>query len=56
MPRVLALLVMSPVQCLLFFVVGMWSGQVSSTLLNAHPTACAAAQTASTLDLHRPTL
>ncbi|NDC07219.1 MAG: ABC transporter permease, partial [Synechococcaceae bacterium WBA_2_066] len=31
-PRVLALLVMSPVQCLLFFGVGLWSGQFSSTL------------------------
>jgi len=32
-PRVLAMVVMAPVQCLLFFWVGIWSGQVSSTLL-----------------------
>ena len=32
-PRVLALVVMSPVQCLLFFWVALWSGQTSSTLL-----------------------
>jgi phospholipid/cholesterol/gamma-HCH transport system permease protein len=36
-PRVLALLVMSPVQCLLFFGVGLWSGQLSSTLLYRIP-------------------
>jgi phospholipid/cholesterol/gamma-HCH transport system permease protein len=30
-PRVLGLLVMAPVQCLLFFGVGLWSGQISST-------------------------
>ena len=36
-PRVLALLVMAPVQCLLFFGVGMWSGQVSSTALYRIP-------------------
>ena len=32
-PRVLAMLVMAPVQCLLFFGVGMWSGQLSSTAM-----------------------
>jgi phospholipid/cholesterol/gamma-HCH transport system permease protein len=32
-PRVLAMVVMAPVQCLLFFGVGIWSGQLSSTLL-----------------------
>ena len=32
-PRVLAMLVMAPVQCLLFFWVGIWSGQISSTFL-----------------------
>ena len=32
-PRVLAMLVMAPVQCLLFFYLALWSGQVSSTLL-----------------------
>ncbi|MFQ6537936.1 MULTISPECIES: MlaE family ABC transporter permease [Aphanothece] len=32
-PRVLAMVVMAPVQCLLFFAVGIWSGQVSSTWL-----------------------
>ncbi len=38
-PRVLAMVVMSPVQCLLFFGVAIWSGQVSSTLLyNVPPT------------------
>lgn len=36
-PRVLALVVMAPVQCLLFFVVGIWSGQVSSTFLYSIP-------------------
>ncbi len=36
-PRVLALLVMSPVQCLLFFAVGLFSGQFSSTLLYRIP-------------------
>ena len=38
-PRVLAMVVMAPVQCLLFFWVGIWSGQISSTLLyNIPPT------------------
>ncbi|MEY3735787.1 MAG: hypothetical protein RLZZ624_846 [Cyanobacteriota bacterium] len=32
-PRVLAMLIMAPVQCLLFFGIGVWSGQVSSTEL-----------------------
>jgi len=32
-PRLLAMVVMAPVQCLLFFLVGIWSGQVSSTWL-----------------------
>ncbi len=36
-PRVLALLVMAPVQCLLFFRVGIWSGQLSSTALYRIP-------------------
>jgi phospholipid/cholesterol/gamma-HCH transport system permease protein len=36
-PRVLAMVVMAPVQCLLFFVVGVWSGQVSSTFLYSIP-------------------
>lgn len=31
-PRMLAMVVMAPVQCLLFFGVGIWSGQISSTL------------------------
>ncbi|MEB3307646.1 MAG: ABC transporter permease [Cyanobacteriota bacterium] len=38
-PRVLAMVIMAPVQCLLFFWVGIWSGQVSSTYLyNIPPT------------------
>ena len=32
-PRVLAMVIMAPVQCLLFFWVGIWSGQLSSTWL-----------------------
>ncbi len=36
-PRVLALVVMAPVQCLLFFWMAIWSGQVSSTLLYSIP-------------------
>ncbi len=32
-PRVLAMVIMAPVQCLLFFWVGIWSGQTSSALL-----------------------
>jgi phospholipid/cholesterol/gamma-HCH transport system permease protein len=38
-PRVLAMLIMAPVQCLLFFWVGIWSGQVSSTMLYSIPPA-----------------
>ena len=36
-PRLLALLIMSPVQCLLFFWMALWSGQMSSTLLYSIP-------------------
>ena len=36
-PRVLAMVIMAPVQCLLFFGVGIWSGQVSSTILYSIP-------------------
>jgi phospholipid/cholesterol/gamma-HCH transport system permease protein len=36
-PRVLAMLIMTPVQCLAFFAVAMWSGQLSSTLLYQIP-------------------
>ena len=32
-PRLLAMLIMTPVQCLLFFSVAVWSGQLSSTAL-----------------------
>ena len=32
-PRVIAMLVMAPVQCLMFFGVALWAGQVSSTTL-----------------------
>ena len=38
-PRVLAMVFMSPVQCLLFFWVALWSGQWSSTLLYNVPPA-----------------
>ena len=38
-PRLLAMVVMSPVQCLLFFAVALWSGQMSSTLLYNLPPA-----------------
>jgi phospholipid/cholesterol/gamma-HCH transport system permease protein len=38
-PRVLAMVVMAPVQCLLFFWVAIWSGQVSSTMLYNIPPA-----------------
>jgi phospholipid/cholesterol/gamma-HCH transport system permease protein len=38
-PRVLAMVIMAPVQCLLFFWVGIWSGQVSSTMLYSSPPA-----------------
>ncbi|MFL0731217.1 MAG: MlaE family ABC transporter permease [Prochlorococcus sp.] len=36
-PRVIAMVIMAPVQCLLFFVVALWSGQVSSTNLYQIP-------------------
>ena len=36
-PRVIAMLVMSPVQCLLFFGIGMWSGMLSSSMLYRIP-------------------
>jgi phospholipid/cholesterol/gamma-HCH transport system permease protein len=36
-PRVMAMVVMAPVQCLLFFWMAIWSGQVSSTLLYSIP-------------------
>lgn len=36
-PRLLAMVIMSPVQCLLFFWVALWSGQQSSTLLYSIP-------------------
>lgn len=39
-PRVIAMVIMAPVQCLLFFWVGIWSGQVSSTLLYNIPRRC----------------
>jgi phospholipid/cholesterol/gamma-HCH transport system permease protein len=32
-PRVLAMVIMAPVQCLVFFWVGIWSGQISSSWL-----------------------
>jgi phospholipid/cholesterol/gamma-HCH transport system permease protein len=38
-PRLLAMVVMAPVQCLLFFWMAIWSGQVSSTLLYNVPPA-----------------
>jgi phospholipid/cholesterol/gamma-HCH transport system permease protein len=38
-PRVLAMVLMSPVQCLLFFAVAIWSGQVSCTFLYSVPPA-----------------
>ncbi len=36
-PRVIAMVVMAPVQCLLFFCVALWSGQISSTALYQIP-------------------
>ncbi|MFL0748125.1 MAG: MlaE family ABC transporter permease [Prochlorococcus sp.] len=36
-PRVIAMVIMAPVQCLLFFAVALWSGQVSSTNLYQIP-------------------
>ena len=38
-PRVLAMVLMSPVQCLMFFGVAIWSGQLSCTLLYSVPPA-----------------
>ena len=36
-PRVLAMLIMAPLQCLLFFTVAVWSGQISSTAFYSIP-------------------
>ncbi len=36
-PRVIAMVIMAPVQCLLFFSVALWSGQISSTALYQIP-------------------
>mgnify|MGYP001392542880 CR=1 FL=1 len=36
-PRLIAMVVMAPVQCLLFFSVAIWSGQISSTALYQIP-------------------
>ena len=36
-PRVIAMVIMAPVQCLLFFSVALWSGQTSSTALYQIP-------------------
>tara|TARA_Y100001968_G_scaffold217762_1_gene200363 strand:+ start:1335 stop:2081 length:747 start_codon:yes stop_codon:yes gene_type:complete len=36
-PRLLAMVIMAPIQCLLFFSVALWSGQVSSTALYQIP-------------------
>ncbi len=36
-PRVIAMVVMAPIQCLLFFIVALWSGQISSTALYQIP-------------------
>jgi len=36
-PRVMAMVLMAPVQCLVFFIVALWSGQVSSRLLYRIP-------------------
>ena len=36
-PRLIAMIIMAPVQCLLFFTVALWSGQVSSTALYQIP-------------------
>jgi len=38
-PRVVAMVVMAPAQCLVFFLLAIWSGQVSSTLLYGLPPA-----------------
>ncbi len=36
-PRMIAMVVMAPIQCLLFFIVALWSGQFSSTALYQIP-------------------
>ncbi len=36
-PRLIAMVIMAPVQCLLFFLVAVWSGQISSTALYQIP-------------------
>ncbi len=36
-PRVIAMVVMAPLQCLLFFAVALWSGQISSTAFYSIP-------------------
>ena len=38
-PRLVAMVIMTPVQCLLFFAVAVWSGQLSSTALYSIPPA-----------------
>ena len=36
-PRLIAMIIMAPIQCLLFFTVAIWSGQISSTALYQIP-------------------
>ena len=36
-PRLIAMVIMAPIQCLLFFTVALWSGQISSTALYQIP-------------------
>ncbi len=36
-PRLIAMVVMAPLQCLLFFSVALWSGQISSTVFYSIP-------------------
>ena len=36
-PRLIAMVIMAPIQCLLFFIVALWSGQISSTALYQIP-------------------
>ena len=36
-PRLIAMVIMAPIQCLLFFTVAIWSGQLSSTALYQIP-------------------
>ncbi len=36
-PRLIAMVIMAPLQCLLFFTVALWSGQISSTALYSIP-------------------